>query len=220
MHRLHFHAGEIQEDPGRQHHVVEIAEIRDEPGIQRQLDGLAHRDIADAQQDEDAARNDGTEQAAERTQPRRRTDAAEREQRDEPVNREQDDDGIKFVVGQRLVEALRPHHESQRRAGEYQHGRKPDHHRLPLVIDRGESPARPERLAHPAEHTALVGIGGRQFRRHQRNRHQEHQRREHVVEDRSQPVFRLRGQATQAHDGGDVHDGERHHADDDCLLGR
>ena len=56
MHRLHFHAGEIEEDSGGQDHIVEVAEIREESGVQRHLDGLAHGDIDNAQDDQDRPR--------------------------------------------------------------------------------------------------------------------------------------------------------------------
>ena len=89
--------------------------------------------------------------------------AAEREKRDEPIDREQHDDRVKLVVRQRLVEALRPPDVGERRGGENQHGREPDDDRLPLIVDRGEAPARAERLPDPAKHAALIGKRGGQF---------------------------------------------------------
>ena len=218
MDRLHLHAREIEEDARRQHHVVEIAEVGDQAGVQVEVHRLARRDIGDAERDQDRAGDDRPEQTAEPAQPGRCRHAAEGDQRHEPIDREQDGDRVEFVVGQRLVERGRPPDIGERGGGEDQHGREPDHHRLPLIIDRGKAPARAERLADPAEHAALLGEGRGEFGSDQRHRYQEHDRGEQIIEDRRHAVFGLGGHAAQADDRRHVHDRERQHADHDLGL--
>ena len=184
------------------------------------LQWLAAGHVEDAQNDQDARRDDGADHAAPLRERRRRLDAAQRRERRCPVDNQHEHDGIHIVGRERLVPLLVGSDERERHGGKRECGRKPDRRLQPQQEDRHEPPARAEGLADPAEHATLLWPRRGKFSCHDGHRDQEEDRGKKVVEDRGQPVGGLGGQPAQAHHGGDVHDGQRPNPQGGCAHDR
>ena len=182
--RVHLHAGVKEEYASGQHQVVEVAEVRDHvvPG-ELDLHRLAAGHIKNAQNDQDARRDDGADHAAPLRERRCRLDAAQRGECRCPVDDQHEHNGVHVVRGERLIPRLVRTDEGERHGGECQRRGEPDGRFQPHQEDGHEPPARAKGLAYPAEHAALLRPGGCELGRHDRHRDQEEDRGKEVVED-------------------------------------
>lgn len=184
VHGGHFHPCVEQEDTGRQHQVVEIAHVRNQlVPVHVQQDGVASGPVADAEENQDGARNNGADHGAPLGDTCGRLHAAQVEQGGSPVHAQHHDEYIPFVGGKRFIPSLSGSHESQGDGGEGQHGREPDGTLNPLEPDSQETQLFAEGFTHPPVNAAFLGPSGGEFCGYQGDGHQEKGRGENVIED-------------------------------------
>ena len=138
--------------------------------------------------------------------------AAQRNQRRSPISGDAEDADKDSVVRQfRLA-----HDIGDRRGGEREHGRVPDHVLDPLQPDGDKAPAGTERLLHPGvDAAALLAEGAAEFGRDQRGGNEKDERGEGDIDEQRQLLLRHHRQTAQADDGR-----RRHHRDAEGGNGR
>ena len=210
MHGGHFHPCVEQEDAGGQNEVVEIAHVRYQlVPAHVQQNRVASGPIAQAQQNQDGARNDGSDDGAPFGNACGSLHAAQVEQGSCPVYTQHHDEHIPLVGGKSFIPSLSGSHESQGNGGEGQHGRKPDGAFNPLQPDGQEPPFFAEGFAYPTVNAAFLRPSGGEFRGYQGDGHQEKDRCKNIVKDGTESVRAFRRHAAQADNGGNVNHGER-----------
>ena len=224
VHRVHFDAGEKQQDTRQERDVAHARDVREKAGV-RVLRRVGAYDLRNARRDVferdfitagDPRQRHRHDHHARKHRPdqeslARQAGSGRRAPQGHPRGRPIHDDRKQSDENAVLREGGHPDHVGDRRRGESQHGGIPYHVLNPLEEDRREPHVRIESLFDPRiDAAAPGGEGAAQLGPDQRGGDKEQERSEKNVEEHRKFFLRHHRQSPQADYGGGRHQRELH----------